>query len=919
MSKRLSFLFLLCWIAILSCRENRHPVPDLPADQALQAVNLRCEYLPYPLGLDREHPRFFWQIQGKATQLRQSAYQVQVSSNPDNFEQPHWDTGRQANPSSTQISYTGPKLQSGKRYFWRVRVWTGGEQPSPWSEPAWWEMGLLNSSDWKAQWITAPLPETFERSEPAHLIRHSFDIDKKIASARLYATALGLYEAYLNGKRVSDDYFAPGWTSYHKRLQYQTYDVTDFLQNGGNVLGFRLGDGWYRGYLAWGYRRNTYGKQLGLLAQLVITYEDGSQQIIATQPGWKAASGGILSSDIYNGETFDARLEPGNWMEAGFEDHGWINTQPLSVSVEKLVSAFAPPVRIIDTLPAKRIFQTPEGHWVADFGQNFSGWVQIKVNAPAGTTITVRHAETLDRNGNFYTANLRSAAQTNRYITNGEGEETFRPHFTFQGFRYAALEGWPGIPDSAGILGLVLHSSLTPTGTFECSNPLLNQLQKNIQWSQRGNFFEVPMDCPQRDERMGWTGDAQVFAPTACFNFESVLFFDKWLRDLAADQLPDGNVPFVAPHVLNPDSYGSSGWSDAAVIVPWALYRYYSDRQLLEQQYPSMKAWVDYEAKQAGDNFLWQKGAHYGDWLFFNNSDPNTEVAFTDKDYIATAYFAHSARLLSLAAGVLGKKSDAEYYNQLHQNIVQAFQKEYLTAGGRLSPNTQTAYVLALAFDLLPEEVRPEAARRLSHDIDRRLNHLSTGFLGTPYLCEALSENGLLDKAYNLLQQETPPSWLHPVKMGATTIWERWEGMKVDSVLQPPDMNSLNHYAYGAVGAWMYAHIGGIAPDPVVPGFQRIRFRPRPGGGITWAKTSYRSLYGLIRSEWKIENGEMHWTIEIPGNSTGAITLPHAQLQRVKVNGRTISDIQALIPARQEGDHTFLELGSGSYDFVYAY
>jgi alpha-L-rhamnosidase len=541
------------------------------------------------------------------------------------------------------------------------------------------------------------------------------------------------------------------------------------------------------------------------------------------------------------------------------------------------------------------------------------------VSGSVGTTVRLRHAEVLDKAGNFYTANLRDAAQTVRYILSGKGVELFEPHFSFQGFRYVAVDGLPGTPTLDAITGIVVYSDLPPTGTFETSNPLVNRLQQNIVWGQRGNFLDVPTDCPQRDERLGWTGDAQVFSRTAAFNMDVSGFFAKWLADVTADQHSNGAVPWVIPDVIgrtNPDFAASAGWSDVAVIVPWNVYQAYGDTAVLSRQYASMRAWVEYERAQAGRSFLWTKGFHFGDWLAFQTNRADYPGATTDKDLIATAYFAHSTDLLSRTAEVLGRADDARNYRALFENIRAAFQREYVTSTARLTSNTQTAYVLALDFDLLPDAMRAGAAQRLAEDV-RRMGHLTTGFLGTPSLTRMLSDNGHLDDAYNLLLNEKYPSWLYEVKQGATTIWERWDGKKPDSTFEDAGMNSFNHYAYGAVGDWMYRVVAGLSSDPAQPGYKHFIVRPQPGGGLTYAIATLMTPHGDAASGWRIDGDHLRITVRVPPNARATVNLPGARLQDVREGSSPLASMAGVTRSTQVGDTVIVEVGSGNYEFAY--
>jgi alpha-L-rhamnosidase len=875
-------------------------------------VNLRTEYKTDPIGIDVAQPRLSWQLRSDERGAVQSAFQIQVAEGPD-FKTVLWDSGRTASDRSIHVPYGGPALASGRRYYWRVRVWDARNQPSEWSAPAFWEMGLLTPGDWKAKWITPGWDEDTTKSQPCPMLRGTFRVAKPVRSARAYATSLGLYELHLNGKRVGDQLFTPGWTSYHKRLQYQTYDITELVRQGDNAVGVILGDGWYRGYLGWRDRRNVYGNRLAALVQLQLTFTDGTTQVVVSDESWKAATGPILSSDIYMGETYDARLEKAGWSAPGYDVSGWRSVRVLDHPKEILIAPAGPPVRRIEEIRPVKILRTPAGDTVVDMGQNMVGWVRLKVTGPAGATVTLRHAEVLDKDGNFYTANLRSAKQTDRYTLRGGGEETFEPHFTFHGFRYVAVDGYPGELTLEALTGIVVHSDMRRTGEFETSKPLLNQLQHNIVWGQKGNFLDVPTDCPQRDERLGWTGDAQVFSRTAAFNMDVAAFFTKWLGDLAADQNPDGKVPHVIPDVLG--GAGSAAWADAATIVPWNMYRVYGDTRLLERQYPSMKAWVEYMRRTAGSSYLWNTGQHFGDWLAFATTRSDYPGATTGKDLIATAFYAHSAELVAKTAAVLGKEEDARFYSALADRVKRAFQEEFVTANGRVGENTQTAYTLALEFELIPESRRWEAVRRLAADIAAH-GHLTTGFVGASYLCPVLSRYGQLDVAYRLLNREAYPSWLYPVTRGATTIWERWDGLKPDGTFQDPGMNSFNHYAYGAIGDWMYRVVAGLDMAPDGPGYKHILIQPRPGGGLTSARAALETMYGRAESAWRLSGGRFELRAVVPPNARATITIPRVSLERVTESGKPLKEAPGLSSPRQQGDDVVVEAGSGDYRFV---
>jgi len=894
-----------------------------PASPAVTVGSLRTEHKENPLGIDVRAPLLGWQLRSGARGVRQTAYQVRVAQSEADLRAGRrltWDSGRVASDASAHVAYSGPALQSRETRYWQVRVWDGGAIPSPWSEIASWETGLLAPSDWTAAWIEPGFEEDVKVSGPSPLMRREFQLKGVVRRARAYVTSHGLYEMTLNGRRVGDELFTPGWTSYNKRLQYQTYDVTPLLKQGPNAIGVTLGNGWYRGTLAWEGNRNIYGSRLALLAQLHVTYSDGREEVVATDGQWKSAAGPILMSEIYDGETYDARVEKNGWAEAGYDGGGWLPVALANHPKDVLVAPAGPPVRRIKEITPVRIFKTPGGDLVADMGQNMVGWVRLGVRGPAGATITLRHAEVLDKQGNFYTANLRGAKATARYTLKGAGREVFEPHFTFFGFRYVAIDGYPNQPSPEDVTGIVVHSDMRVTGSLDTSDPMINQLQRNITWGQRGNFLDVPTDCPQRDERLGWTGDAQVFARTAAFNMDVAGFFTKWLEDLAADQFDDGAVPHVVPNVLTVSPKqrpgGSAAWGDAAVVIPWTMYLAYGDRRVLERQYDSMARWVEFERVRAGDDLVWDGDFHFGDWLAFATTASDYPGATTGKDLIATAFFAHSTSLMEQSATVLGRKDDAARYRELLGRIKAAFVREFVTATGRVGENTQTAYVLALQFDLLPEELRAVAAGRLAREIKAR-KHLTTGFVGTPYLCHVLTRYGYLNEAYQLLNRREYPSWLYPITQGATTIWERWDGQKPDGTFQDTGMNSFNHYAYGAIGEWMYRVTAGLEIDPAEPAYKHAIVRPRPGGGLTNVSAWHETLYGPLASIWTLNAGRFELVVTIPANTRGTIWLPSARLADVTESGRPLAAGPGIDAVRQEAGSVVVELGSGRYTFAY--
>jgi len=831
----------------------------------LKISELRCEYELKPLAVATARPRFGWKIESDSADVVQASYRLQVSQD-EGFAAPLWDTGDIASDASQFVKYAGRNLKSRTRYFARVRITDTAGKQSDWSAVCRFETSFFNEK-WTAPFIAAPLSLRLPKGGASYL-RSEFVIGTDIESARAYVTALGLYELWINGTRVGEALLTPGWTSYAKRLAYQTYDIGSLLKPGKNVIGAVLGEGWYAGDLTWLKRRNFYGPRTALSASVRIRSAQGRERIIDTDETWQAGAGPIRYSQIYHGETFDARLDDASWCRTGFRAAGWV------------------PVLRQEILPVLEVIVTPKGETVLDFGQLMSGWVAFKARGKAGDKVVLKHAEVLDADGNFYTANMRGAKNLIDYTLRGGEEESFEPHFTFQGFRYVMVEQYPGEVKGGNFSGVVLHSQMEKTLDFACSNEMLNKLQHNIEWGWKGNAVDIPTDCPQRDERLGWTGDAQVFIGTAAYLYGVAPFFRKWLRDLKADQIADGGVPFVIPDILTPiahleeklkESHSSTGWGDAAVVCPWMVYARYGDAEVLADQYDSMKAWVEYIRRRARDGKIWDNGFHFGDWVALDAKE-GSYFGATPNDLTATAYYAYSTQLLALSAEVLGKKKEAAAYRKLYREIVAAFREEFFTPSGRLAARTQTSYILVLVLDLVSDKHRARAVTDLVSLLDETGGHMTTGFLGTPWICRALSENGRLDYAYSLLLKEDYPSWLYQVTRGATTVWEHLDGLKPDGTMWSADMNSFNHYAYGAVGEWMYKNIGGLSVEETAitggAGFKSVTFRPQPGGGITSSRIAYRSAYGTHSMDWKLEDGKLSATISVPPNTTATVILP---------------------------------------------
>ncbi|OQD57917.1 alpha-L-rhamnosidase [Streptomyces phaeoluteigriseus] len=721
---------------------------------------------------------------------------------------------------------------------------------------------------------------------PAALLRGEFIARAAVTAARLSVTALGVYELELNGTVVGDHVLAPGWTSYRHRHRYQVFDVTHLVREGANAWGAHLADGWYRGLLGFnGGTRNIYGADTGLLAELRIEYADGSTDTVSTGADWRWSPGPVLAAGLYEGEEYDARRAQAGFSETGFDDSAWEPVRLLEFDTGVLFPADSPPVRRIETLSPVAVTTSPSGRTVMDFGQNLVGRLRIRVRGEAGRTITLRHAEVLE-DGELCTRPLRHATATDRYTLCGDPEgEVWEPRFTFHGFRHAEIDGWPGEPDPADITAVVLHSDLRRTGWFSCSDASLNRLHENVVWGMRGNFVDVPTDCPQRDERLGWTGDVQVFAPTAAFLYDVHAFLRSWLRDLAADQSDDArgvppvfspDIPVITPVPIPPGNPPMAGWCDAAVIVPWVLYERYGDIEVLRSQYPSMRDWVDAVDRIAGPGRIWGEGFQFGDWLDPAAPADDPGRAMTSSRLVATAYFAHSARLLARTAHLLEEKDDAERYHALAESVRDAFLGRFHGGGGRLTEETQTAYALALSFRLIEHDAeRAEAGRRLAALVAEGGHRIGTGFLGTPLVCDALTETGHVDTAYRLLTQRSRPSWLYQVDMGATTVWERWDSMLPDGRVNPGEMTSFNHYAFGAVADWIHRTVAGLAPAG--PGYRRLLVRPRPGGGLTWARAAHETPYGRAETGWRIEGGTLLVELLVPPRVTALVDLPGAE------------------------------------------
>jgi alpha-L-rhamnosidase len=845
---------------------------EVPKSDALTPYDLRCEHLDRPLGIGERRPRLSWRLTSPRQGDAQTAYRITVSAD----ESEVWDSGWTEN-AAVFADYGGRPLACATRYRWQVAVRDAAGEISG-SAQSWFDTGILHSDEWQASWIEhdlesepafeppvdsdEPRSERTARLPVPRYFRRTVDI-RQFQRARIFITAHGLYQLWINGRRVGADELTPGWTDYRFRTAYQAYDVTEFLTPGANTIGAIVADGWWSGYVGWDTRHHGrhYGIRPQLLVQLVVDHPDGARTVVSSDGEWRERTGAVRYSDLLMGESYDARLDLGDWSSPGYDDSDWAAALASTVDYSELVPTGAQPVRVTEELSPVGIEQRDTDRWIVDFGQNIAGRVRITMrSAPAGARIRLRHGEMLD-NGELYTANLRTAEATDYYVCGGAAEETYEPIFTVHGFRYVEIVGH----EVAHIVARVLHSDTPVAGEFECSDAGVNQLMSNIQWGQRGNFVSVPTDCPQRDERLGWTADAQVFLPTACYNADVLPFFANWLADLACAQDDAGALPDVAPHLVTEKS-ASPAWGDAATIVPWHLYRAYGDDRPLVAALPMMRRWVDFVHRNNPD-LIWRNrtGRNYGDWLQVGVETP--------RDVVATAYFAHSAGLVARAAETLGEKQIAEQYAELRDRIVRAFNSEFVSENGTISGDTQTAYVLALAFDLLPEATRPLAVGRLVEDVERRGRSITTGFLGVALICPILARYGHTDLAYALLHDDRYPSWGYSIKHGATTIWERWDGWTEEGGFGPVAMNSFNHYSLGAVGAWLYSDVAGIDQESDSVGFRRLVIRPRPGGRLTSARAAYDTPNGRVEVEWAIRAGEFALDVAIPPGVTATVHL----------------------------------------------
>jgi alpha-L-rhamnosidase len=831
----------------------------------MHPVDLRCEHRRDVPCVDDPAPRLSWTLESSERDKRQSAYRIRVIGGDALL----WDSGRVESSNSVDVAYAGHALPPAAEFWWTVQVWDEAGEASPLSEPACFRTGL---HEWGAQWIArdtrddpgVPVPaaqseraddEMLERCRPAPFLRRVFAVPRPVRRAMLYATARGLVELHLNGTRIGDAVLTPGWTDYRRRIEYAAHDVTELLSDGTNVLAAILSDGWYSGFVGFDRKRAgaRYGTYPELLCEMHLEYADGAREVVASDEQWEATTGPIRYSDLLHGEYFDARREPVDWLPVRTRERDGV----------ALVPERGQPIRVTEDLQPVSVTEREPGVYVADLGQNMVGWVRLEVEGERGTTVRMRFAEMLEDDGSLHVANLRTARPQETYVLRGGGREVFEPRFTFHGFRYVEVRGPAEAPT---LVGRVVHSDTPWTGRFECSSDLVNQLWSNVTWGQRGNFLSVPTDCPQRDERLGWLADAQVFLPSATLNMDVAAFITKWGNDILDAQSADGAYPDVAPR-LGAERDGAPAWADAGVIVPWTIYQRYGDVRILERHWDAMERYVAYLVRHNPD-LLWRSRRHndYGDWLSVG--------ADTPREVLATAYLAYDAKLMARIAGVLGRGDRETRYEQLYRDVVAAFNRAYVGEDGFIEGDTQTVYLLALHMDLVPDALRERVAERLVADIEARDWHLTTGFVGVGLLCPVLTEAGYAEVAYRLLLNETFPSWGYSIRHGATTIWERWDGWTEQHGFQTPLMNSFNHYSLGSVAQWLYEYVAGIRPAK--PGYEHVLIAPNPGP-LEWARASYRSVRGPITSAWRQDGDTFRLDVEIPANVTATVVLPDGE------------------------------------------
>jgi alpha-L-rhamnosidase len=894
---------------------------------ALRPYALRCDHRTTPLGIGEPVPLLSWRLADDDTARRgvaPVAYRLLVA--PDLDGTPYWDSGRIEDPEAIGAVYGGPPLRPRTRYHWRVTVWTA--DGSEGHAESWFETAL-DPAGWRASWIAhdwdvvevVDPPEEGERALDAHglrpcpLLRRAFSSRNVPVRARLYVSARGLYEMRINGERVGDAELAPGWTDYRYRVQYQTYDVTALITAGENVLAATLADGWWSGYVGFDPRGpgRHYGRFPQLVAQLHLDHPDGSPEVIGTDESWRTEDGPIRHADLLMGECHDARRAIEGWDRAGFDDGSWRAARVADDDTARLVPSVDEPVRVLGELSPVAVTRVGPDVHIVDFGQNFAGRIRLTAaGLRSGQRIVVRHAEALDDDGGLYTANLRTAAATDTLIGGAGVEAVLEPRFTYHGFRYAEVTGL-GDLSPRDITGVVLHSDTPPAGTFDCSDPEIRRLHQNITWGRRSNFVSVPTDCPQRDERLGWLADAQVFLPTACLGADVAAFFAKWMRDVLDAQGPDGGFSNVAPRMTGVPDEGAPGWADAGVLIPWHLYRTYGDERILTRSLDAMCAWVDFVHRHNPD-LVWRHkvGPHFADWLAIGRPTP--------REVVATAYFARSAELTARAAGAV-RDARAERYAALAREIRATFVARFAAPDGRIEGDTQTAYLLALAFELLPAHLAALAARRLGELVEEAGPGLTTGFLGVGLIAPVLDQWGRTDLVHALLRRTRRPSWLYPLRHGATTVWERWDGYTEESGFQAPAMNSFNHYALGSVGEWLYRGLAGLDQAPGSVAYRELVIRPRPFEDASWAEATYESARGTVAVRWRRDDDGFRLDVTVPPGATATVHVPAPDEAAVREGGHPAGEspgveFVGIGPDAAGGKTLVYRVESGGYRFL---
>lgn len=933
----------------------------------LEVYDLRCEYLENPLGIDEPRPRFTWLVKSQERGQRQSAYQILVASSAENLDNEQgdlWDSGKVVSGETVNIPYHGRPLTSRQTCYWKVRAWDRENEPSAWSKSTDWTMGLLVGSDWIADYVSYQdeSPVHTDRTElflpAAHQYRKGFECSKQVRRATLYATALGVFELFLNGQRVGDAYFAPGWTDYRKRAYYSTYDVTRLLQQGDNAIGAWTADGWYSGYVGFGLLtgigtekvgRYTYGKTPAIMVQLEVEFEDGSRQIVASDESWRVTGQGpIQEADLLMGEYYDARREMPGWSKPGFDDSHWDsailakkNGHPQATFYEfenpddpgaepklaghpvdlgfrrpRLEAYPGNPVKAIQEIHPVDITEREPGTYIFDLGQNFAGVVRLKIKGPQGHKVRLRYGEMLHPDGSLMTENLRKARAQDVYVCQGDPNgELYQPRFTFHGFQYVEVSNFPGKPESDTVTGIVLHSDTKLTSTFECSDPMVNRLFQNVVWTQRANFLDLPTDCPQRDERMGWTGDAQIYVGTATINADVSAFYTKWLRELMESQRPSGTFPGYAPYPFQHGWDFGTAWCDAGIICPWTIWRAYDDTRIVERCWPNMSCFMKWRESTSRNGLGIVHGNSWGDWLSQGEKTPI--------DYIDTIYFATSTQMMAEMAEAIGRHEEAAHYSEQFDKIRSAFRQKYVKDNGTLTVNTQTAYALALVADLFSDSQRELAGQHLADLIESNGCRMATGFLGTKSLLPVLSDSGQHDLATFLLQSHEFPSWGYEIDQGATSIWERWDSYTTEDGFgrHNAGMNSFAHYSFGAVCEWMFSHLAGIRLSE--PGSQEWIISPLPPAPhsnvdhppIDWVNASYDSVLGRITSNWRVVGKDFQLTVEIPTNTSTIVHLPCKNVDRVTVEGKPVAQVPEVDLIDSGQGSVTLRVASGIYAF----